>query len=71
MLSITRKDQEALVIFPAVDLDPNMKVSELFSEGNIWIRVRHTEGKTRVDIESPRALTVLREELLTKRPCEG
>lgn len=71
MLSITRKDQEALVIFPGEGLDPNMKVADLFRDGPIRIGIRRTDGnKTRVDIDSPRVLTVLREELLEKRPCQ-
>ena len=65
MLTLTRKNEEAIIISPSSNLDPDMKVSELFGQSNIEIRfnkIRH--GVVSVSIQAPRTLDLMRSELL-------
>lgn len=65
MLTLTRKNEQSIIISPSTDLDPEMKVSELFEQSNIEIRfskIRH--GAVSVSIDAPRTLDLVRSELL-------
>lgn len=65
MLTLTRKNDQSIIITPAVDLDPNMTVSELFEQSEIEIRfnkIRH--GSASVSIKAPKSLDLLRSELV-------
>lgn len=71
MLNITRRENEAILIFPDEAMDPHMTVAELFANGPIWIGTRNFNGnQVKVCIEAPRSLTVLREERLEKPPIK-
>lgn len=49
MLSLQRKLEESIHIFPSDNLDPNMTVSELFKDGSIYVKVIDIEnGKVRL-----------------------
>lgn len=63
MLVLTRKEDEALVIFPSNDIDPSMTVAELFNKGPIKIIVNKLAGQVKLGIKAPQGLTVLRFEL--------
>lgn len=64
MLAITRKENEYLVIMPFDDADPNMTIGELFSDGDIIIRINKTSTKeVRMGLEAPEALNIVRGEL--------
>ena len=65
MLTLTRKTEQSIIISPAVDLDPDMTVSELFEQSQIEIRfnkIRH--GVVSVSIQAPKALDLIRSELI-------
>jgi sRNA-binding carbon storage regulator CsrA len=65
MLTLTRKNNQSIIISPSTDLDPDMKVSELFEQSNIEIcfsKIR--QGTVSVSIDAPRALDLVRSELL-------
>ena len=65
MLNLTRKEQESILIFPAEDLDPEMTVAELFSDGVIEIYLDKVKDiKVRIGIDAPKALNIVRGELL-------
>lgn len=64
MLSITCKCGEAVLIYPSEKIDPNMTVGELFADGPMVVQIYDTKrGSTRVAIEAPEALTILRDKL--------
>jgi sRNA-binding carbon storage regulator CsrA len=60
MLVQTRTKDEALIIYPADDLDPSMTVAELFQGGPIKIVV---DKPVKLAIKAPTGLSVVREEL--------
>ena len=62
MLVINRKDGESILIYPSLDVDPDMTVKELFSLP-IRIKVYSNQNETKVCIEAPRTLNVTKEEL--------
>ena len=62
MLVINRKDGESILIYPSLDVDPDMTVKELFSLP-IRIKVYSNQNETKVCIEAPQTLNVDREEL--------
>ncbi len=65
MLTLTRKTDQSIIISPADDLDPEMKVSELFKQSNIEIRfnkIRH--GVASVSIQAPKTLNLMRSEII-------
>lgn len=65
MLVLTRRDSEAVIIRPDVDLDPNMTVADLFRDGPLKVRVVAIEGRqVRLGIDTPKALNIVRDELL-------
>jgi len=65
MLSLQRKLEESIHIFPSDDLDPNMTVAELFKDGSIIVKVIDIEnGKVRLGFNAPDCLDIAREELL-------
>ncbi|RLA01987.1 MAG: hypothetical protein DRQ47_07365 [Gammaproteobacteria bacterium] len=65
MLTLTRKNDQSIIISPNADLDPDMKVSELFDQENIEIRLSKIGyGVASVSIQAPKALDLIRSELL-------
>ncbi len=65
MLTLTRKNDQSILITPAVDIDPDMTVAELFSESEIEIyfnKIR--QGVVSVSIQAPQELDLMRSELL-------
>ena len=65
MLTLTRKNDQSIIIRPTSGLDPNMTVAELFEQSNIQIRfnkIRH--GVASVSIKAPKSLDLMREEIL-------
>ena len=70
MLSLQRKLEETIHIFPSDDLDPNMTVAELFNAGPITVKVIDIEnGKVRLGFNAPGELEIAREELLDETKC--
>jgi sRNA-binding carbon storage regulator CsrA len=63
MLVLTRKEGESVYIYPAVYIDENMTVKELFSHGPIMISVNKIAGQVKLAIDAPTVLAVLRGEL--------
>ena len=65
MLVITRRAGEAFYIYPTQDINPSLTVGELFANGPIKIALLESikRNQTRVGIEAPDAITILREEL--------
>lgn len=67
MLTLTRKNDQSIIISPAAGLDPEMKVSELFGESNIEIKFsKIRNGAVSVSIDAPKTLDLMRSELLAK-----
>jgi len=67
VLTLTRKNQEAIFIQPDVSIDSNMTVAELFAKGPIEIVVHRIKaGSAAVSISAPNELKVVRSELLDK-----
>jgi len=65
MLSIQRKLEESIHIFPSDNLDPNMTVVELFKDGAISVKVIDLEnGKVMLGFNAPDSFEIEREELL-------
>ena len=65
MLTLTRKNDQSIIISPAIDLDPDMKVSELFGQTNIEIHFsKIRQGTVSVSIDAPKTLDLVRSELL-------
>ncbi len=65
MLTLTRKTDQAVIISPAEDLDPNMTVAELFGQSHIEIRFNKIkQGVVSVSIQAPKLLNLIRSELL-------
>jgi len=67
MLALTRKDNEYIVIKPFNDIDPDMTVGELFTDGGIEILINKTSNKeVRIGFAAPDELNIVRGELLKK-----
>ena len=67
VLTLTRKNQEAIFINPDQGVDPNMTVAELFANGPIEIVVHRIKaGSAAISIKAPDELKVVRSELLDK-----
>ncbi|MGQ0658107.1 MAG: carbon storage regulator [Chromatiales bacterium] len=72
MLVITRRPGESFTISPAVGVDPDMKVSELFVAGPIKVTITGTlGGHVGIGIDAPKPLAVLREELIGRDAGAG
>ena len=68
MLVLHRRLDESLHLFPALGLDPNLTVAELFAGGHIQIRILEVQGNgVRLGIAAPAGITVLRGELLPRQ----
>ena len=65
MLVLTRKENEAILIYPADDVDPDMTFAELFKDGPIKPRLNKlVKGQAKVSIDAARALQIVRDELV-------
>ena len=61
MLTLTRKTEQSIIISPAVDLDPDMTVSELFEQSQIEIRfnkIRHGIFALIIKIRAPEPVVI-------------
>ena len=67
MLSLSRKQNESLFIFPNLDVNPNMTVAELFKDGAIEVYV-HDFRKTqiKIGIQASLELNIVRGEMINK-----
>ena len=54
------KGSETVLIYPSLDVDPNMTVAELFSQP-IKIKAHCDESEVKVSIDAPPAFTVVRD----------
>ncbi|HED17171.1 MAG TPA: carbon storage regulator [Gammaproteobacteria bacterium] len=64
MLVLDRKSGESVLIFPDDQINPEMTVKELFSQGPISISVKYKDtGTVKLAIKAPGAIKILREEL--------
>jgi sRNA-binding carbon storage regulator CsrA len=63
MLVLTRKEGEAILIYPADHISDAMTVKELFSHGPIRININKLVGTVRIGIDASLDLVVLRNEL--------
>ena len=67
MLSLTRRSEESLLIYPNEQIDRNMTVGELFSDGPMRVKIVQIEGnQARMGVDAPRALLVIRDELVVE-----
>ena len=72
MFVITRRRGQSFFIARTVGVDPDMKVSELFAEGPIKVTITGTlAGEVGIGIDTPKTLTVLREELAGREERAG
>jgi len=64
MLALTRREGETILVYPSLDVDPQMTVAELFKDGPIRIgidKIKATQAK--VLIQAPKTLEIVREEI--------
>lgn len=67
MLVLTRRPDESIHIQPTEGIDPGLTVAELFAAGPLVVEVLGTKGnQVRIGIDAPRALAVIRDELLDR-----
>jgi len=65
MLIVKRLPGEAIHVLPSPDLDPDMRVSDLFKDGNIEIHLLKSQyGFASIGVDAPESLVILRNELL-------
>lgn len=69
MLLISRREGEAIFIYPDEQLPQDMTVAELFAGNQISLEVKEISGnQVRFGINAPKTLTILRNEVKnTKR----
>ena len=64
MLLLSRKNHQGLVIEPDASIPPDMKVTDLFGESGIRIKVISVnEGNVKLGIDAPSEFKILRNEL--------
>jgi len=71
MLVVSQRVNDSVVIDLSDDADPTMKISELFANGPIEVRVLHlTKSRFKIGIDAPAALLIRRTEgnFAEKRP---
>ena len=64
MLTLTRKNDQAIVITPSDKLDPNMTVAELLANPIEIVVHRIKNSSVAISIDAPEQLKVVRKELL-------
>ena len=67
MLALTRKEEQSIILYPSLDTNPEMTISELFKVGPIRImlgNIRHNQAKNL--ISAPNALEIVRLELVQR-----
>jgi len=65
MLILTRREGEAIQIFPSKGLSPATTIGELFADGPIRVMVAETGTQVKFGVSAPQGLVVLREELVS------
>lgn len=68
MLELSRTQGQSILLFPSAEVPDDMTVKELFAAGPVEIKVvsaRKGQGvlRSKIGIEAPKALTILRDEL--------
>lgn len=64
MLTLTRKNQQSILIMPSDELDLNMTVGELLSKPIEIVVHRIKAGSAAIAVDAPRQLKVVRKELV-------
>jgi sRNA-binding carbon storage regulator CsrA len=60
MLVVSRKENESISIEPIDGLDPKLTLGEVFARGPILVRIVQCGSRTRLAIDAPRVLKILR-----------
>jgi len=64
MLRLSRRVGESLLIYPSLDVDPDMTVAELFKDGPMRIKcTRASGGQARLAIDASKLLAIAQTEL--------
>ena len=72
MLLLSRKNHQGLVIEPDVSVPKDMKVSELFGEDGVRIKVIEVEqGVVKLGVDAPSNFKILRDELINWNELPG
>ncbi len=72
MLVLTRKEGETILVYPSLDVDPDMTVADLFRNGPIRIGVgKITPYRAKVFIDAPETLEIVQEELAPNTPASN
>jgi len=73
MLVLTRRIGESLLLSPQSELDPDMRVGDLFADGPIEVTLLGfvSGGQAKLGISAPLSVSILRQELTDseKRMC--
>jgi len=65
MLVLSRRKDESLLIYPSLDVAPDMTVAELFKDGPIKVMLTGiTNKQASIGIDAPRSLAVARAEVV-------
>ena len=64
MLTLTRKNQQSIIIQPSENIDPEMSVAELFEQPIEIVVHRIKNASVAISIEAPKQLKVVRKELI-------
>ena len=65
MLTLTRKENQSIILTLDDSVDPSMTVGELFANGQIELVISEISGsRVKVNIDAPQELHIVRTELL-------
>ena len=65
MLVLSRKEDESIIIYPSLGVDPDMTVAKLFKDGSIRLKLGIVERRqAKVCIDAARPLQISRAELV-------
>ena len=64
MLTLTRKNQQSIIIQPSEKIDPEMSVAELFEHPIEIVVHRIKNASVAISIDAPKQLKVVRKELI-------
>lgn len=63
MLIVSRRDTESILIRPGDDIDPEMTLADLFSNGPIEITIFSPDGhRVKMGVQAPRQLSIWRKD---------
>ena len=66
MLTLTRKNQQSIIIQPSESIDPQMTVAELMEHPIEIVVHRIKNASVAISIDAPKQLKVVRKELIEK-----